>query len=260
MYINKNITVMDTGIEFLKAIKQFFLTNTVAPFELVSESLDNPNSNNIFITVKRNKLYFDFILDGTRQTNSCYWNIYDESENTLHKSNRISLSFNSENQNITNKIQRSVNCFISYNNEFNILQVGVSAHNDKPFSALSGVRKPAGFITYFENEDVLFMKGSIEKSISLQDGLNLSWRSMVYNSPDITKLIVVDKVELYNTDLTQHIKYLQPLISVGNAEKGIGYKISGENYLCIDNGICCPIGEKVEYTPPATEQTTEQTQ
>lgn len=258
MHIIKNIAVMDTGIEFLKAIKQFFLTNTVAPFELDSENFDNSNSKNIFITVKRNKLYFDFVLNGSTNSNGVSWWIYDKSENILKKSSMYLNCF--KDCYLSSKEKRSINCFISYNNEFNVLQVGVSGYNDKPFIALKENRSNSDFITYFENEDVLFMKGYIERSVSLQDGSNLSCRSIVYNLSDITKLIVVDKVELYDTDLTQHIKYLQPLISVGNAEKGICYKISGENYLCIDDRICFPIGEKVEYTPPTTEQTTEQTQ
>lgn len=253
MHIIKNITVVDTGIEFLKAIKQFFLTNTVAPFELVSENFDNSNSKNIFITVKRNKLYFDFVLNGSTSDSSVSWWIYDKSENILQKSS-INLTCFTDCY-LSSKVKRSINCFISYNNEFNVLQVGVSNKYNKPFVALKGNQSNSVFITYFENEDVLFMKGYIKKSVSLQDGSNLSCRSIVYNLSDITKLIVVDKVELYDTDLTQHIKYLQPLISVGNAEMGICYKISGENYLCIDDKICCPIGEKVEYTPPATEQT-----
>lgn len=253
MHIIKNITVVDTGIEFLKAIKQFFLTNTVAPFELVSENFDNSNSKNIFITVKRNKLYFDFVLNGSTSDSSVSWWIYDKSENILQKSSINLTCFTG--CYLSSKVKRSINCFISYNNEFNVLQVGVSDKYDKPFVALKGNQSSSVFITYFENEDVLFMKGYIKKSVSLQDGSNLSCRSIVYNLSDITKLIVVDKVELYDTDLTQHIKYLQPLISVGNAEMGICYKISGENYLCIDDKICCPIGEKVEYTPPATEQT-----
>lgn len=259
MHIIKNIALMDTGIEFIKAIKQFFLTNTVAPFELDSENLDNSNGKNIFITVKRNKLYFDFVLLGNDSSRGVTWWMYDKSENILKKGS-VFLICSKIDLNLSTKEKRSINCFISYNNEFNVLQVGVSGYNDKPFIALKENRSNSDFITYFENEDVLFMKGYIERSVSLQDGSNLSCRSIVYNLSDITKLIVVDKVELYDTDLTQHIKYLQPLISVGNAEKGICYKISGENYLCIDDRICFPIGEKVEYTPPTTEQTTEQTQ
>lgn len=258
MHIINNIAVMDTGIEFLKAIKQFFLTNTVAPFELDSENFDNSNGKNVFITVKRNKLYFDFVLSGSTSESGVSWWIYDKSKNILQKS-RIYLTCFADCY-LSRKEKRSINCFISYNNEFNVLQVGVSDKYNKPFVALKENQSKANFITYFENEDVLFMKGYIERSVSLQDGSNLSCRSIVYNLSDITKLIVVDKVELYDTDLTQHIKYLQPLISVGNAEIGICYKISGENYLCIDDKICCPIGEKVEYTPPTTEQTTEQTQ
>ena len=259
MHIIKNITSMDTSIEFLKVIKQFFLTNTVAQFELVSERFDNSGGKNIFITVKRNKLYFDFVFSGNTSESCFYWWIYDESKNIL-KNSSVTLWCSSSSYSISTKGKRSINCFISYNNEFNVLQVGVSGYNKRPFVSLSTNSEGSGFITYFENEDVLFMKGYIEKSISLQDGSGLSCRSIVYNLSDVTKLIVVDKVELYDTDLTQHIKYLQPLISVGNAEKGICYKISGENYLCIDDRICCPIGEKVEYTPPTTEQTTEQTQ
>ena len=209
--------------------------------------------------MKRNKLYFDFVLNGNASTSGVTWWMYDKSENILKKSS-VYLNCSKTEFYLSSKGKRSINCFINYNNEFNVLQVGVSGYNDKLLIALKENRSNSDFLTYFENEDILFMKGYIQGSVSLQDGSNLSCRSMVYNSSDITKLIVVDKVELYDADLTQHIKYLQPLVSVGNAERGICYKISGENYLCIDDRICYPIGEKVEYTPPATEQITEQTQ
>lgn len=254
MYIIKNITVMDTGIEFLKAIKQFFLTNTVAPFELDSENYDTSNNKNIFITVKRNKLYFDFVLNSSDRQSYIYWWIYDKSKNILTKSSAVDL-YCFEESYCSTKAKRSVNFFISYNNEFNVLQVSAASYDKRPFASLSQNSDDSDFITYFENEDVLFMKGYIERSISLQDGSKLGLHSMIYNLSDITKLIVADKVELYDKDLTLHIKCLQPLISVGNSEKGICYKISGENYLCIEDRICFPIGEKVEYTPPATEQT-----
>lgn len=254
MYITKNITVNDTGINFIKKIKQFFLTNAVAPFELVAENFDNSNSKNIFITVKRNKLYFEFTLSGSSNDSDVKFWMYDESENSLEK-RYMWLKTSSDNYECTYKMSRSLNFFISHNDEFNVLQVGVSNYATRPFDALKVNNTSSNFITYFENEDILFTKGGMEVNLSLQDGLALRWRSIVYNPLDNTKLIVVDKVELYAPSLTQHIKYLPPLISVGGGERGICYKISGENYLCIDDKICCPIGEKVEYTPPSTEQT-----
>lgn len=258
MFISTSINVRGTAIDHLKAIKDFFLNNTVAPFELVDEMLDGGNVKQ-YINLKRNKMYvkFETINTYTVSTNSGALSVYvyDENEYLYSKTKYNNAQITSQSTGTADNvvIERTINILISNSDtEEEICIIGVFPYNSNIKKFFSNTINTAFFVVYFEEKNFMFSFSAQNTNRSfkrISDGTSVYLRELSLTPQDISKLIVVDKAEVYKANTMEHLEFLSPLISVGGATAGYSYTINGKTYLCIQDNICIPIGEKSEYTP-----------
>ena len=262
MFILTGINVRGTAIDHLKAIKDFFLNNTVAPFELVDEVLDG-GDNIQHIKLKRDKLYVK-IETGSTYTNSSERKhltvrVYDEEGQIYTEESYRSISISSVSYTITDSTieDRAINIFISNgdNEENCIICIFPFNYTLKSFITYNSPYY-GYFVIYLKSKNYMFFcvggdrKYSIYKNIS--DGTNVYLKNLISPPQDISKLVVMDKVEVCKESTGEHLEFLPPLFSAGGATLGYSYTINGKTYFCIQDGICIPIGDKTDYIP-ATE-------
>lgn len=264
MFINQAITVNGTAIDHLKAIKDFLINNTIAPFTLVDEELGGGDVVN-YIKLKRNKLYIQVSLSDKYSSSSygyCFnVVIFDENE-TLFSSDANRSIYTCDRD--TGKyaswvVERTINIFLTSNETENAIALGIFSYSSN-LKNMFTKNVADWLVLYYESKNCFLSCHTLNSNYQhyrkyILNGQTVSLRELVLVPQDISKLVVVDKVELFVTSTNEHIEFLSSLISVGGATEGNCYTINSKTYLCIQNRICLPIGEKTEYTP--TTETTE---
>lgn len=257
MFINQAITVNGTAIDHLKAIKDFLTNNTIAPFTLVDEELGGGDVVN-YIKLKRNKLYIQ-VSTVDKYTSSSGGNIFfvvifDENEALFSSTANRRVYVNGTGNYASSVEERTINIFLMSNETENAIALGVFRYNSNLKNMFTDSNFEDWLVLCYESKNCLLscqMPNSNYRTFRkyILNGQTVSLRELALAPQDISKLVVVDKAELFVTSTNEHIEFLSPLISVGGATEGNCYTINGKTYLCIQNRICLPIGDKIKYTP-----------
>jgi hypothetical protein len=240
-YIKTTISDYGTGESFATALKDFFMNNEVAPFNLISEGVTESYSYPVF-TVERNNLNLKFQIGG-------YGEIH---KTTIKVSNKNSNGEYVEN--ITYQLIHGVNAGDPCARALKILLIENNGSIVLQMADWNAVSVDTGITTVDTvlNNGVNLIGACIYSNgttISLKDTelqLVYSPRAFHTGSNDEATLILSNQLAI-NQSNGNYFSDTTGLISAGGAKQFGYYKTALNAYYGVLANVCIPMGDMIEY-------------
>lgn len=241
-YTKTTLTKYGTKAEFMEVLKNFFVNNEVAPFELISEDLTAPT-----FTVERNNLNLKF-MSGTSSDIAFEMSIKNkDGEYVYNSSHRFSGASGSSS--ITNYAQ---SVLLAVNGDTLVFQI-VGYSDTSAYKGLTVID------TVLENGTSVIGTGSYSGGKTLitfcepNTSQPYSPRPFHTGSYDETKLIVCNKLA-FNDSNGVYYSSATDIISAGGAKQFEYYTTDTNNYYGLLTDVCIPMGDKIEYVVSDTTE------
>lgn len=235
-YIKTTLTEYCTQIEFYEIIKNFFVNNEVAPFELISEDLTNDSPkfiferNNLKLQLVRNGIYDMSVRVSAKRNNGeyveqkqVYVKISPGSDPGTHKL-PILLALNGDTLVLQMADHTDTSVF------FNLTVIDTVLENGTNIIGVGEYSSGNTSITFREpDEQQKYVPRPFHTGSNVENSLILS-NQLAFN----------DSNGVYFSDTSG-------LISAGGARQFGCYITDSETYYGLLTDVCIPIGEKLEY-------------
>ena len=252
-YIKTTITDYGTRESYATALKNFFMNNEVAPFELISEGVTDTYPT---FTVERNNLNLNFTIGKYNAVNATIIVASTKNSNGEYVRNTTYTLIHSETGN--EPCTKTLKILLIENNGAIVLQMA----NWDAVSISTGMTSSSGMTivdTVLNNGVNLIGLGSYTSSgtaISLKDTelqLVYSPRAFHTGSNDEATLILSNQLAI-NQSNGNYFSDTTGLISAGGAKQFGYYKTALNTYYGVLTNVCIPMGDKLDY---ALSDTTE---
>lgn len=239
-YIKETISVYGSKLDFANALKNFFINNQIAPFELVSEDFTGEYPQ---ITVRRNNLNLYFVISSSSALSSL--KVSHRVRDGEYKANG-DYTFSHTQSESANAINRAVKILLIKNDESIVLQIA-------SWNAVSISNGITIIDTKLLDNKNLIGSGSYNSSGTniqlLETTSQLLYTPRPFHVGSNTEnTLILSNTLAVNDPSEVYCGNVNGLISAGGAKQFRCYVTALNSYYGIWNDICIAIGDKVEYS------------
>lgn len=243
-YIKETISNYGTQLSFLTVLRDFFVNNGVAPFELISD-LDE---DNLSFTVERNNLNLTFSVSGNASCSTTIGVSSKVNDDTYSSVMSYSVE-HCQSEAWTTSIGRELQALLVKNEDTILLQIA-------PWNAVAVSRGTTILDCPLSNGVNLIGSGKYStatiiplKETTTQNTYTV--RPFHTGSNDETSIILSNTLAV-NTSSGVYFADSLGLKSAGGAKQFGYYVTNSDTYYGVFTDVAIPLGDRVEYTSEAT--------
>ena len=244
-YIKETISNYGTQLSYLTALRDFFVNNGVAPFELISD-LDEEN---LSFTVERNNLNLTFSLATSSTSTHTMIDVSSKVNDDTYSSVASYYVEHCQSENWTTSIGRELQALLVKNEDTILLQIA-------PWNAVAVSRGTTILDCPLSNGVNLIGSGRYAtattiplKETSTQNTYTV--RPFHTGSNDETSIILSNTLAV-NTSSGVYFADSLGLKSAGGAKQFGYYVTNSDTYYGVFADVAIPLGDRIEYTSEVT--------
>lgn len=253
-YIKTSIENYGQRADFAQALKNFFVNNEVAPFEVVIEDFVSTYPT---FTVERNNLNIKFSIGSSTNQSTTSVVVSSKNSEDVYVTNLTTSYVHAAQDNTTGNSSRKLQLLLAESDGTILFQL--SAWNAESVS--KGITVVDATLTNGENMIGTGMYSSTAtaltfKEVTTQQSYTL--RPFHIGTNDETKLIMSNQLAV-NDSNGVYLAEVSGLQSAGGAKQFSFYTTELNTYYGLIADVCMPVGDKIEYVAdvPTTSNTTE---